>query len=68
MLPPEAASRGRRIVGRSATGQPRTYPFQPLDAPQTAYRRLALAIIGLDVVTLGDQLRLRRRPWLPRAA
>ena len=66
--PPEAASRPRRVVGRTANGQPRTYRLPPLDPRQTAYRRLVVAIVGLDIATLADELRLRRRPAMPRAA
>jgi hypothetical protein len=56
------------IVGRSTTGLPRTYrlerqtgPSQPTDPERAAaYRRLTAAILGLDVATLGRQLRARR--------
>ena len=46
-----------RVVARGANGQPRTYRLATSSPQNTAYRRLALAILGLDVVTLADQLR-----------
>jgi hypothetical protein len=47
------------IIGRSATGLPRTYRRAPAHQPATAaaYRRLAVAIFGLDVATLARELR-----------
>jgi hypothetical protein len=46
-----------RVVGRGANGQPRTYRLGPSSVQNPAYRRLALAILGLDVATLADELR-----------
>jgi hypothetical protein len=55
------APRGRTIVGRSANGQPRTYRLTAPAATGAAYRRLAAAILGLDVPTLADELQSARR-------
>jgi len=55
------APRGRTIVGRSANGQPRTYRLATPAASGAAYRRLAVAILGLDVPTLADELQSARR-------
>ena len=49
-----------RVVARGANGQPRTYRLATSSAQNTAYRRLALAILRLDVATLADQLRTAR--------
>jgi hypothetical protein len=49
-----------RIVGRQPNGQPRTYRLQSRTSRQAAYRRLAIAILGLDVPTLATQLRAAR--------
>ena len=49
-----------RVVARGANGQPRTYRLATSSLQSTAYRRLALAILGLDVATLADELRLAR--------
>ena len=62
--------RARSIVARSANGQPRTYRLDrlpPTPARQAAYRRLAVAILGLDVRQLADELRAARAD-LARAA
>jgi hypothetical protein len=48
-------------VARDANGQPRTYRLAPSSEQNTAYRRLALAILGLDVATLADKLRSDRK-------
>jgi hypothetical protein len=56
------------VVGRSNLGVPRTYRLARtkvasphLDpARSTAYRRLVATILGLDVATLGSELRARR--------
>ena len=45
------------VIGRHPNRQPRTYRLEPSPAQQAAYRRLAVAILGLDVVTLASQLR-----------
>jgi hypothetical protein len=58
----------RAVIARDAFGQPRTYRLVPSRAQQTAYRRLALAIIGLDVASLAAELRSARRAVIPRAA
>ena len=49
-----------RVVARGANGQPRTYRLATSSTQNTAYRRLALAIVGLDVAILADQLRSAR--------
>jgi len=49
-----------RVVAYGANGQPRTYRLAPSSTQNSAYRRLALAILGLDVATLADQLRTAR--------
>jgi len=49
-----------RVVARGANGQPRTYRLATSSARNTAYRRLAVAIFGLDVATLADELRSAR--------
>jgi hypothetical protein len=49
-------------VGRQAGGQPT--PDRPQAVARrrdAAYRRLAVAIVGLDVPTLADELRAARR-------
>ena len=56
-----SSARTRTIVARGANGQPRTYRLSPKPAQQAAYRRLALAILGLDVSSLADELRAARR-------
>ena len=68
--PDHSSMRTRSIIARSANGQPRTYRLSPKPAQQAAYRRLALAILGLDVATLADELRAARRlaHVLPHAA
>ena len=48
------------VVARGANGQPRTYRLATSSRQSTAYRRLALAILGLDVATLADELRSAR--------
>jgi hypothetical protein len=61
-------SRPRSVIARAANGQPRTYRLAPSSSPHASYRRLALAILTLDVATLAGQLRSARRAVLPRAA
>jgi hypothetical protein len=52
-------------IGHSACGQPRTFRLEPVAQPAAnrtaAYRRLAVAILGLDVPTLARELRTARR-------
>jgi hypothetical protein len=66
------------VVGRSTVGLPRTYRVnrQRTDsglfdaARNAAYRRLTASILGLDVASLGNQLRasrLRRSEFLQAA-
>ena len=59
--PASAPRRTRSVIARGANGQPRTYRLSPQPAQQAAYRRLASAILGLDVATLADELRTARR-------
>ena len=63
-------ARSKQILARGANGQPRTYRLSPQPAQQAAYRRLALAILGLDVATLAHELSAARRlaHVLPHAA
>jgi hypothetical protein len=53
-------ARPRRVIAREANGQPRTYRLAPRPAQQAAYRRLAVAILGLDVSHLAAELRAAR--------
>lgn len=48
------------VLARGSNGQPRTYRLAPSPAQASAYRRLAVAILGLDVATLADHLRSAR--------
>jgi hypothetical protein len=57
----------RSVVARDANGQPRTYRLARSTAQRAAYRRLAAAILGLDVEHLALQLRVART-GLARAA
>jgi hypothetical protein len=66
MSRPSPAARTRRVIARAANGQPRTYRLAA--ARQAGYRRLAVAILHLDVATLADELRHARQPILRRAA
>ena len=59
--PAASPRRTRTVIARGANGQPRTYRLSPQPAQQAAYRRLALAILGLDVATLAHELRPARR-------
>jgi len=63
---PSPVVRTRRVIARGANGQPRTYRLDA--ARQAAYRRLAVAILHLDVATLANELHLARQPILRRAA
>ena len=56
------------VVARGANGQPRTYRLAPSSVQCTAYRRLALTILGLDVATLAEELRSARRSALAHIA
>ena len=49
-----------RVVARGANGQPRTYRLATSSTQNIAYRRLALAILGMDVAALADELRSAR--------
>jgi hypothetical protein len=52
------------LDGMTAIRPRRIVPGRQPDR-DAAYRRLALAIVGLDVPTLADQLRLARRARRP---
>ena len=56
------------VIARGANGLPRTYRRTPANAQQAAYRRLAVAILHLDVATLANELRRARQPLRRRAA
>jgi hypothetical protein len=56
-----STSRIRNVVARGANGQPRTFRLEPASSQLAAYRRLALALVGLDVATLAAKLRSARR-------
>jgi hypothetical protein len=49
------------VVSRDAHGQARTYRLAHTPAQHAAYRRLAVAILGLDVATLAAELRGAQR-------
>jgi hypothetical protein len=57
-----------RVVARGVNGQPRTYRLATSSTQNTAYRRLALAILGLDVATLAVELRSARNSASARIA
>jgi hypothetical protein len=59
---------GLSVVARESSGLPRTYRLAPSCAQRSAYRRLAVAILGLDVARLGDELRAARTSALARLA
>jgi hypothetical protein len=71
---PDAAAVARHlaVVGRSATGQPRTFRVELAGHTNrpgraAAYRRLAAVILGLDVPTLAFRLRAVRTRQLTAA-
>jgi hypothetical protein len=47
----------KQSIGHDAAGQPRTYRLERDAARSAGYRRLAIAILGLDVETLARGLR-----------
>ena len=59
--------RSRSVVARGPNGQPRTYRLAALPGQRAAYRRLATAILGLDVDFLASHLRTSR-VQLPQTA
>jgi hypothetical protein len=68
-----ATTRHLAVIGRSSVGLPRTFRVEraPVSPPRdAAYRRLAAAILGLDVSFLADELKTRRLADVsaPRAA
>ncbi|MDQ3808701.1 MAG: hypothetical protein M3336_00250 [Chloroflexota bacterium] len=66
--PDRSSGRARAVLARDRNGLPRTYRLASQPAQQAAYRRLAAAILGLDVASLTDELRLARRFSMLRAA
>jgi hypothetical protein len=60
-ISPSTLARTRSVLARDAYGQPRTYRLAPHAAQHAAYRRLAVAILGLDVATLAQELHPARR-------
>jgi hypothetical protein len=68
MSRPDSIARSRTVISRGPQGQPRTYRVSPAPVQQAAYRRLAAAILGLDVATLARELRSTRHSQLARAA
>lgn len=60
--------RRRVVVVSGPNGQPRTFRLIPTESQHAAYRRLVLAILGLDVATLTHELRTARRRLAPHAA
>ena len=57
----DGSSRERIPIGRDGAGRPTTYRVIRRAARGAAYRRLAIAILSLDVATLASELRLARR-------
>jgi hypothetical protein len=53
-------ARARQPIALDAHGRPRTYRLAPASR-HAAYRRLAIAILGLDVPALAHELRVARR-------
>ena len=56
----QPTSRPRRVIACEPNGTPRTYRLAPAQRA-AAYRRLAVAILGLDVESLASELRSARR-------
>ncbi|HEY3062665.1 MAG TPA: hypothetical protein VGL99_27145 [Chloroflexota bacterium] len=54
------AGRPRTVIACTANGTPRTFRLAPASR-DAAYRRLAVAILGLDVAALSAELRSARR-------
>ena len=65
-----APTPGLAIVACSPTGRPRTFRLErPSQSSDAAYRRLASAIVRLDVASLATELRTKRLGLnQPRAA
>jgi len=57
-----------RVVARGANGLPRTNRLAASSTQNAAYRRLALAILGLEVATLAVELRSARNSASARIA
>jgi hypothetical protein len=60
--------RALRPIGHARNGQPRTHRLASRAHQDAAYRRLATAVLGLDVASLAAELRSARQAILPRAA
>jgi hypothetical protein len=54
------SARDRTVVARASNGQPRTFRLAANHAQRAAYRRLAVAILGLDVAHLATKLQHRQ--------
>jgi hypothetical protein len=50
------AHRRLAVIGHAPTGYPRTFRLEPASSRNAAYRRLAAAILELDVPTLARRL------------
>ena len=61
MFAQQPTHRTLTVVASERNGQARTYRLTPNQSQQVAYRRLAVAILGLDVATLGAELRAARQ-------
>jgi hypothetical protein len=59
-MPAAATARPRTLIARTPQGLPRTYRLAPASR-DAAYRRLAIAILRLDVDSLNRELRTMRR-------
>jgi hypothetical protein len=58
-----APLRSLEVIGRSTTGQPRTFRVETIadrGSRNAAYRRLAAAVVGVDVASLALELRTKR--------
>jgi hypothetical protein len=53
---PVTSSGGLGVVACKASGQARSFRAAPTQQQRAAYRRLALAVLGLDVATLTSAL------------
>jgi hypothetical protein len=60
--------RALRAIAHAKNGQPRTSRLASRAHRDVAYRRLAVAIVGLDVANLAAELRSAPQAILPRAA
>jgi len=61
-------SLGRMVVACGARGQRRAFRLRRAQSRAAAYRRLAVAILGLDVESLAAELRAARQAVVPTGA